>query len=146
MASKRVGTRGNPSYPLHLVVPDLEKLLKEARQKLSSTSEGTHQYTSVSETPSEFIQSSSFSNLPIVEEEKRKKELSILIPEFQNPSQVDNFRVYSNPLSSEDVKEDILNSEQFDYFNPSSSPYTPLTSRIHISQIKVKLPSYSHIQ
>ena len=73
MASKGVGTRGNPSSPLHPTIPDLEKLLKEARQKLSSTSEGTHQYTSVSETPSEFMQSSSFSKFSIVEEEKRKK-------------------------------------------------------------------------
>ena len=83
--------------------------------------------------------------MPIVEEENKKK-LSILIPKFQDPSQVDNFRVYSNPLSSEDVKENILNNEQFDYFKPSSSLYTPLTSIIPIIQIKVSLPAYSHIQ
>ena len=49
-------------------------------------------------------------------------------------------------MSSNDVKEDILNSKQFNYFYPLSSLLTPLTSRIPISQIKGFLPPYSHIQ
>ena len=78
-------------------------------------------------------------------EEEKKKCVPISILEFHNfnPNQVNNFRLYSNPLSYDDVKEDILNYEKFDYLNPSSSPYTLLTSKIPINQLKVKVPSYS---
>ena len=81
-------------------------------------------------------------------EEEKKKDLFITILEFQNfnPSQVENFRIYSNPLSYDDVNEEILNYEQFDYLNPSSSPYTPITSKILVSQLNVKVPSYPLIQ
>ena len=82
MATKKAWTRENHSSPLHPIVLDLEKLLRDARQKMSSTSKGTHEYTSVSKKSSEFFQSSSFLKLPIAKEEKRSKELSILIPEF----------------------------------------------------------------
>ena len=38
MASKKIGTRGNPSSPLNPGVSDPEQLLKEARRNLVSTS------------------------------------------------------------------------------------------------------------
>ena len=38
VASKRIGTRGNPSSPLNPGVSDPEQILKEARRRLSSTS------------------------------------------------------------------------------------------------------------
>ena len=38
MASKKIGTQGNPSSPLNPGVSDPEQLLKEARRNLVSTS------------------------------------------------------------------------------------------------------------
>ena len=38
VASKKIGTRGNPSSPLNPGVSDPEQILKEARRRLSSTS------------------------------------------------------------------------------------------------------------
>ena len=32
MATRKIGTRGKPTSPLHLGVKDLEQILKEARQ------------------------------------------------------------------------------------------------------------------
>ena len=38
MASKKIGTRGNPSSPLNPIVSDPEQLLRETRRNLVSTS------------------------------------------------------------------------------------------------------------
>ena len=85
MDSKNTGTRGNPSSPLYPVVSDLERLLRESRQRLNSIEESI-QDKSVSKSSGEFIHHPPSSNLPTIEEDKGKEYLSILIPEVQNPS------------------------------------------------------------
>ena len=76
MDSKKTGTRGNPPSPLYPVGSNPKRLLREARQRLNSTT-GSIQYISVSESSGEIIH-----NLPTNEEDKGKEDLSILIPEF----------------------------------------------------------------
>ena len=51
MAPKKTGTRENPSSPLHRGIPDLEQILKEARQRLSSTPSGKFSHPSNLEIP-----------------------------------------------------------------------------------------------
>ena len=49
-------------------------------------------------------------------------------------------------MSAENIKEEILGSKHFDYLKSLPSPCTPLTSKIPISQIRIKIPSLSHTQ
>ena len=51
MAPKNTGTRENPSSPLHPGIPDPEQILKEARQRLSSTPSGKFAHPSALEIP-----------------------------------------------------------------------------------------------
>ena len=46
----------------------------------------------------------------------------------------------------DNIKEDILSSEQFDYLKYLSTPYTPPTSKISISKIGIKIPSIAQVQ
>ena len=91
MDSKKIGTRVNPSSPLHLGVPGPEKILREARKNLVSTSSGGPQYSSASQTLGELVHGFSSSNLSTFEEEN-KLNLVVTIHEFCsfNPTQVDN--------------------------------------------------------
>ena len=61
--------------------------------------------------------------------------MSFLIPVIQ----VDNFHVYTNPLSSEKVKIEILDSGGFS-LKSQLSPYTHLTSGIPFYQLKSNNP------
>ena len=67
------------------------------------------------------------------------------IPEFEdfNPTQVDDFKVYSNTLKFEHkhIPKGTFPSDCFDYLKYFSLPYIPLTSRIFIDQLKVEVPS-----
>ena len=101
MASKRIGTRGNPSSPLNPGVLNHEQILKEARQRLSSTSSEKFKHPSSLE-----ILESSFFPVPSFDphSEKGKEELDLLF----TPSQIDNFQVFTNPLLSEEVKIEAL--------------------------------------
>ena len=101
MASKRIGTRGNPSSPLNPGVLDPEQILKEARQRLSSTLLEKFKHPSTLEIPE-----SSFFLVPSFDphSEKGKEELDRLF----TPSQIDNFQVFTNPLLSEEVKLEAL--------------------------------------
>ena len=97
MASKKIGTRGNPSSPLNPGVSDPEQLLKEARRNLISTSsEKFKQPVDLEILESSFIPVPSFNP----HSEKGREELDLLF----TPSQIDNFRVFTNPLLSEKVK------------------------------------------
>ena len=101
MAPKKIGTRENSSSPLHPGIPDPEQILKEARQRLSSTPLGKFAHTSTLEIP----ESSQFL-LPAFDphSEKGKEELDSLF----TPSQVENFQFFTNPLLSEEVKAEAL--------------------------------------
>ena len=101
VASKKIGTRGNPSSPLNPGVPDPEQLLKEARRRLISTSSEKFKYPSALEIPES-------SSIPVPSfdpySEKGKEELDMLF----TPSQIDDFQVFTNPLLSEKVKLEAL--------------------------------------
>ena len=101
MDSKRIGTQGNPSSPLNPGVSDPEQILKEARQRLSSTSSKKIKHPSALEIPE-----SSFFPIPSFDphSEKGKEELDMLF----TPSQIDNFQVFTNPLLSEESKLEAL--------------------------------------
>ena len=51
MAPTKAGPRENPSSPLHPGVPDLEKILRDARKQLSSTSSKRFLYPAPFEIP-----------------------------------------------------------------------------------------------
>ena len=101
MDSRKIGTRGNPSSPLNPGVSDPEQILKEATQRLSSTSSAKFKHPSALEIPK-----SSFFHVPSFEphSEKGKQELDLLF----TPSQIDNFQVFINHLLSEEVKLEAL--------------------------------------
>ena len=101
MAPKNIGTRENPSLPLHLGFPDLEQILKEDRQCLSSTPSRKFAHPSTLDIP----ESSRFL-LPSFDPhfEKGKEELDSLF----TPSQVENFQVFKNTLLSKEVKDEAL--------------------------------------
>ena len=101
VASKRIGTQGNPSSPLNQGVSDPEQILKEARWILSSTSLEKFKHPSALEIPE-----SSFSLVPSFDphSEKGKEELDLLF----TLSQIDNFQVFTNPFLSKDVKIEVL--------------------------------------
>ena len=101
MASKKIGTRGNPSSPLNPGVSDPEQLLKEARKNLISTSSKKFKQPAALDIP----ESSSIS-VPSFDphSEKGREELDLLF----TPSQIDNFCVFTNPLLSEKVKLEAL--------------------------------------
>ena len=71
-----------------------------------------------------------------------KKKKIRFIPEFEdfNPTQVDDFKVYSNPLTYEH-KHIPEGTNFFDSLKYLSLPYIPLTSRIFIDQLNVEVPS-----
>ena len=101
VASKRIGTRGNPSSPLNSGVSYLEQILKEAWRRLSSTSLEKFKHPSALEIPES-------SSIPVPSFdpyfEKGKEELDLLF----TPSQIDNFQVFTNPLLSDKVKLEAL--------------------------------------
>ena len=103
MASKKIGTRGNPSSPLNPGVSDPKQLLKEARRRLSSTSSKKFKHPSALGIPE-----SSSIHVPSFDPhlEKGKEELDLLF----TPSQIDNFQVFTNPLLSEKVKLEALHT------------------------------------
>ena len=74
-----------------------------------------------------------------------KKKKIRFIPKFEdfNPTQVDDFKVNSNPLTSEHkhILEGTFTSDCFDSLKSFSLPYIPLTSRIFIDQLKLEVPS-----
>ena len=101
MAPKNIRTRENPSSPLHPGILDPEQILKEARECLNSTPSRKFVHPSTLEIP----ESSQFL-LPAFDphSEKGKEELDSLF----TPSQVENFQVFTNPLLSEEVKAEAL--------------------------------------
>ena len=123
MASKKKGTRGNPSSPLNPRVSDPKQLLKEARRNLISTSSEKVKQPAALKIPES-------SSIPVPSlnphSEKRREELDLLF----TPSQIDNFRVFTNPLLSEKVKFEALQ------IGTSSlvSAHTPLVKTIPLSQ------------
>ena len=68
MASRKRGTRGKPTSPLHLGVSDPEQILIKARQKLSSSSSGRYQYPPSIDIPDQLA--SPYANLQLEKEEK----------------------------------------------------------------------------
>ena len=118
MASNKIGTRGNPSSPLNPGVSNPEQLLKEARRNLVSTSSEKFKQPAALEIP----ESVSFL-VPSLNphSEKGREELDLLF----TPSQVNNFRVFTNPLISEQVKLEALK-------NPSI--HTPLVKTVPVNQ------------
>ena len=101
MAPRKIGTRENPSPPLHPGISDPEQILKEDIQCLISTPSGKFAHPSNLEIP----ESSQFM-FPAFDphSEKGKEELDSLF----TPSQVENFQVFTNPLLSEEVKAGAL--------------------------------------
>ena len=101
MASKKIGTRGNPSSPLNPGVSDPEELLRETRRNLVSTSSEKFKLPETLEIPED-------ASFPIPslnpQSEKGREELDLLF----TPSQVNNFWVFTNPLISEQVKLEAL--------------------------------------
>ena len=101
MASKKIGTQGNPSSPLNPGVSDPEQLLKEARRNLISTSSEKFKQPTALEIPK-------YSSIPIPSfnphSEKGREELDLLF----TPSQIDNLCIFTNPLLSEEVKLEAL--------------------------------------
>ena len=73
MASRRIGTRGNPSSPLHSGVSDLERILREAKRKPDFPSYSSHQHSS----DTIVFPTTSFDT-----QEERKSFLSVVIPDF----------------------------------------------------------------
>ena len=123
MASKNIGTRGNPSSPLNPGVSDPEQLLKEARRNLVSTSSEKFKQLAALEIP----ESASFpvpSSNP--HSEKGREELDLLF----TPSRVDNFQVFTNPLLSEKVKLEALQTGTTSLY----SIHTPLVKTIPVNQ------------
>ena len=123
MASKKIGTRGNPSSPLNLGVLDPEQLLKEARRNLISTSSEKFKQPAALEIPES-------SSIPVPSlnphSEKGREELDLLF----TPSQIDNFRVFTNPLLSEKVKLQALQMGASSLF----SSHIPLVKTIPVNQ------------
>ena len=123
MASKKLGNRGNPSSPLNLGVSDPAQLLKEARRNLISTSSKKFKRPAALEIPKS-------SSIPIPSfdphSEKGREELDLLF----TPSQIDNFRVFTNPLLSKKVKLAAL------YIGASSlfSTHIPFVKTIPMNQ------------
>ena len=103
VASKRIGTQGNPSSPLNPGVSDPEQILKEARRRLSSTSLEKFKHRSALE-----ILESLFFLVPSFDphSEKGKEEFDLLF----TPSQIDNIQVFKSPLLSEEVKLEALHT------------------------------------
>ena len=97
MASKKIGTRGNPSSPLNPGVSDPEELLRETRRNLVSTSSEKFKLPDNLEIP----EAASFP-IPSLnpQSEKGREELDLLF----TPLKVDNLRVFTNPLIPEQVK------------------------------------------
>ena len=134
MAPKKAGTRENPSSPLHPGVPDPEKILRDARQQLSSTSSGRFMYPSALEIPdpSQFV---SHSTDPQAKKGKEEQNLSFPV------TKIEKFQVFTNPLLSEEVKDESLHTRGF----PQCSPYIALTSRVPLHQLKFRnYPSLSN--
>ena len=123
MASKKIGTRGNPSSPLNPEVSDPEQLLKKARRNLISTSSKKFKHPAALEIPE-----SSSILVPFFDthSEKGREELDLLF----TPSQIDNFRVFTNPLLSEKVKLEALQTGSSSLF----SAHIPLGKTIPLSQ------------
>ena len=84
MATRKIGTRGKPTSPLHLGVLDLEQILKEARK--------IRKYQS---SPSLFTHDQFDLVLPFTHSEEEKQNLSWSIPTIP----VDSFQVFTNPWS-----------------------------------------------
>ena len=123
MASKNIGTRGNPASPLNPGVSDPEQLLKEVRRNLISTSlEKFKQPTALEIPESSSIPVPSFNP----HSEKGKEELDLLF----TPSQVDNFRIFTNHLLSEKVKLEALQTGASSLF----STHIPLVKTIPVNQ------------
>ena len=119
MTPKKIETRENLSSPLHPGTPDPKKILKEARQHLSSTPSGNVSHPSTLEIP----ESSQF--LPPAfdpHSKKGKEELDSLF----TPSQVENFQVFTNPLLSEEVKAEAVQTGSSSLF----SSHIPFTGRV----------------
>ena len=135
MASKRIGTRGNPSSPLNPRVSNPEQILKEARRRLSSTSLEKFKHPSALEIPE-----SSFFPIPSFDphSEKGKEGLDLLF----TPSQIDNFQVFTNPLLSEEVKLEALQTGASSLF----STHIPSVKTIPVNQPNPSnlLPSSQH--
>ena len=123
VASKKIGTQGNPSSPLNPEVSGPEQLLKEARRNLISTSSKKFKHPLALE----IAESSSFL-VPYFDphSEKGKEELDLLF----TPSQIDNFQVFTNPLLSEEVKLEALQTRASSLF----STHIPFVKTIPVNQ------------
>ena len=84
MATRKIGTRGKPTSPLHLGVSNPEKIFKEARQIQKSQS-----------SPSLCTLDQFDLVLPFAHLEEEKQNLSWSIPTIP----VDNFQVFTKPQS-----------------------------------------------
>ena len=101
MASRKIGTRGNPSSPLNPGVSDPEELLRETRRNLVATSSEKFKLPEALEIP-ESASFPSFSLNP--QSQKGREELDLLF----TPLKVDNLQVFTNPLIPEQVKLEAL--------------------------------------
>ena len=134
LASKTFWTRANPTSPLHPEISDPQHILRDSRKTLSSTSSTIFQYPSSIDIPDHSQQASPSPN-PEPEKGKEEQDLAFHI----RVTQLDNFQVYTNPLSSKKFKNDFLHSGGFS-LKYQLTPYTPLTSRIPFHQLKSNSP------
>ena len=93
--------------------------MKEARQRLSSTPSRKFAHPSTLEIP----ESSQFLLVAFDPHSKKGKEES---DSLFNPSQVENFQVFTNPLLSEEVKAEALQTSSSYLF----SSHIPFTGRV----------------
>ena len=129
---------------MHSGVSEPKRILREAKRKLDLPSSSSPQHSSAT-TISVDVNQGFFSYDLLDTQEERKSDLSVSIPKFEyfNPTQVDDFKVNSNPLSSghKHIPEGTFTSDCFDSLKYFSLPYIPLTSRIFIDQLNVEVPS-----
>ena len=116
MATRKIGTRGKPTSPLHLGVSDLEHILKEAIQ--------IQKYQS---SPSLCTLDQFDLVLPFTHSEEEKQNLSWSIPTIP----VDSFQVFTNPQSYKKEKTESLGKIPLFQFKTSKIPFQPGFSKLN---------------
>ena len=101
MASRKIGTRGNPSSPLNLGVSDPEGLLREIRRNLVSTSSEKFKIPETLEIPEATPFPTPSSN---TQSGKGSEESDLL----STPLKFEKLQVFTNPLIPEQVKLEAL--------------------------------------
>ena len=101
MASRKIGTRGNPSSPLNPGVSNPEELLRETRRNLVSTSSERFKLPETLEIP----EATSFPSPFINPQSGKGGEESDLL---STPLKFEKLQVFTNPLIPEQVKLEAL--------------------------------------